>query len=85
MERAVDRHVYNGRSRTNEEVFGDETCGLITENNMESLEAGIRKMLTDEEFYRQAKAGAERRSAYFDGKRMVKEVENMFLNLVGEQ
>ena len=67
------------------EVFGDETCGLITENNMESLEAGIRKMLTDEEFYCQAKAGAERRSAYFDGKRMVKEVENMFLDLVGEQ
>ena len=25
MARAVDRHVYNGRSRTNEEVFGDET------------------------------------------------------------
>ncbi len=61
------------------------TCGLITENDNASLEAGIRKMLTDEEFYRQAKAGAERRSAFFDGKRMVKEVEDMFLDLVGKE
>ena len=67
------------------EVFGGETCGLITENDNASLEAGIRKMLTDEEFYRQAKAGAERRSAFFDGKRMVKEVEDMFLDLVGKE
>ena len=62
-----------------------ETCGLITENDNASLEAGIRKMLTDEEFYRQAKAGAEKRSAFFDGKRMVKEVEDMFLDLVGKE
>lgn len=67
------------------EVFGGETCGLITENDNASLEAGIRKMLTDEEFYRQAKAGAEKRSAFFDGKRMVKEVEDMFLDLVGKE
>jgi hypothetical protein len=39
-------------------------------------------MLTDEEFYRQAKEGAERRSRYFDGKRMVKEIEDMFIQLL---
>lgn len=63
------------------EVFGEETCGIITENDNSSLENGIKKMLTDEAFYNQAKAGAERRSAFFDGKRMVKEIEDLFLEL----
>ena len=66
------------------EAFGDENCGLITENNVQSLEEGIKRMLTDEAFYSEAKAGAVRRSTYFDGKRMVREVEDMFLDLVKE-
>ena len=57
-------------------------CGIVTENDNRSLEAGIRRMLTDEVFYEQAKAGAVRRSSFFDGKRMVKEIEDMFLQLV---
>lgn len=66
------------------EAFGNEMCGLITENSAPGLEEGIRRMLTDEELYARAKAGAEARSAYFDGKRMVKEIEEMFLSLVEE-
>lgn len=66
------------------EAFGGESCGIITENDNASLEAGIRKMLTEEEFYRQAKEGAEKRSTFFDGTRMVKELEQMFLSLVQE-
>lgn len=64
------------------DVFGEEICGLITENDDASLAEGIRKMLTDEAFYRQAKAGAEKQSAYFDGKRMVKEIEQLFEQLL---
>ena len=64
------------------ELFGGETCGIITENTNADLQAGIRKMLTDEDFYAQAKAGAGKRSAFFDGKRMVKELEDLFLELV---
>lgn len=67
------------------EIFGDEVCGLITENDNNSLEAGIRRMLTDDAFYQMAKAGAKNRSAFFDGKRMVKEVEELFLDLMKEQ
>lgn len=67
------------------EAFGDEVCGLITENDNDSLEAGIRRMLTDEAFYARAKAGAERRGAFFDGKRMVREIEDMFLELAGRK
>ena len=66
------------------EVFGDEKCGLITENDTPSLEAGIKKALTDEAFYAEMKAAALRRSAYFDGKRMVSEVEDMFLRMMEE-
>ena len=66
------------------EIFGGETCGIITENDNASLQAGIRKMLTDDAFYATAKAGAENRSTFFDGKRMVKSVEDMFLELMKE-
>ena len=66
------------------ETFGEEMCGIITENDNRSLEAGIRKMLTEEAFYAEAKAGAERRSRFFDGARMVREVEDMLLKLAAE-
>lgn len=64
------------------EIFGDEVCGLVPENTNAALKEAIRKMLTDEEFYQQAKTGAQNRSAFFDGERMVKEVEEMFLSLL---
>lgn len=64
------------------EIFGEETCGIVTENNNESLKAGIRRMLTDEAFYQETKNGAQRRSSFFDGSRMVKEIEEMFLSVL---
>lgn len=64
------------------EIFGDQFCGVITENDNPALQAAIRDMLTDEELYARAKAGAEKRREFFDGKRMVKELENMFLELM---
>lgn len=64
------------------EAFGDEPCGLITDSDDESLEAGIRKMLTDTEFYKKAKSAALRRSAFFDGRRMVRVIEEEFISLV---
>ena len=39
-------------------------------------------MLTDDTFYAKLKAGAENRSVFFDGKRMVKEIEDMFESLM---
>lgn len=66
------------------EIFGEEECGLITENDNRSLMEGIRKMLTEEDFYQKLKQGAERKSAFFDGKRMVSEVEDMFLRMMEE-
>ena len=66
------------------EVFGEETCGVVSENDNASLEEAIRRMLCDEAFYAQAKAGAEKRSAFFDGKRMVQQIEELFLELAGK-
>jgi glycosyltransferase involved in cell wall biosynthesis len=67
-----------------EEIFGEEACGLITENDNQSLLEGIRKMLTDESYYQKIKSGAERRSKFFDGQRMVREVEQIFLDMMKE-
>lgn len=63
------------------ELFGGEECGLITENDNHSLLEGLRRALTDEDFYARLKAGAQRRSAFFSGERMVQELEEMFLAL----
>lgn len=68
-----------------EEIFGEEECGLITESDNRSLLEGIRKMLTDDAYYQKLKAGAQRRSQFFDGQRMVREVEQIFLDLMKEK
>ena len=67
------------------ELFGGEDCGLITENDNASLRDGMRRMLTDQEFYAANKAGAERRSRFFSGRRMAQELEAMFLQMMQEK
>lgn len=64
------------------EIFGKYDCGLITKNDDQSLADGIRRMLMDSDFYAHIKAGAEERSTFFDGKRMVKEIEDDFIDLI---
>lgn len=63
------------------EIFGDEPCGLITGPDDSSLEAGIRRMLTDTAFYKEAKTAAHHRSALFDGHKMVRKIEDEFITL----
>lgn len=64
------------------ELFGGETCGILSEVDDDSLMAAIEKMLTDEEFYKKCKAGAEKRAEYFDPKNSIKEIEKMFDELL---
>lgn len=66
------------------EIFGEEPCGLITENDNASLRSGIRRMLTDGDFYSQRRAAAQRRSTFFSGRRMAGEIEDMFLHMMQE-
>ena len=44
----------------------------------------IIAIMTDEAYYQKLKQGAENRSHYFDGSRMVKEVEQIFLSVMEE-
>ena len=60
------------------ELFAEDCCGLITENDDESLKNGILKMLTDREFYDRVKAGAAKASCRFDGREMVKKIEQLY-------
>ena len=59
------------------ELFGEEQCGLITDINLESLEEGIYKMLSDKTFYEKCVAGANKQSVYFESRRMIEKVEEI--------
>lgn len=63
------------------EVFGDESCGMITGNDDDSLKEGVIRLLTDDALYAQLKQGAENRSVCFNGKHMVRELEDVFETL----
>lgn len=60
------------------ELFADEVCGIITETDDESLKAGLRKMLIDQDFYKKACAGAANRQRDLSGERMIKQVEAIY-------
>ena len=64
------------------EIFADMDCGIITENDDASLEAGIVQMLTNEARYAQMKRNARMQGKRFDGKKMVLELEALFDKLV---
>lgn len=67
------------------ELFGEEICGIITNNDDKSLREGIARMLTDKDFYKMAKSGAQKRSEFFDGRKMASEIEDVFLDLVSSK
>lgn len=64
------------------ELFGDEVCGLTTSSDDVSLYNGMKKMLTDDSFYNLSKRSACKRSSFFSSERMIKEVENLYLELL---
>lgn len=66
------------------ELIGNEMCGIVTESDDASLEAGIEKVLSDGTFYQQLRLCAQRRSGFFDGKRMATDVEKLFQELIEE-
>ena len=67
------------------ELFGEADCGLITGNDDQSLEAGIRKMLTDKAFYQLAVREAEKRGASFSGEEMIRNVEKIFDEVIASK
>ncbi len=63
------------------ELFGDEVCGIITENDDESLKNGIIRMLTNSAFYNKTLNGAKKRSKFFASDLSVKEIEKQLINI----
>ena len=64
------------------EIFGDEACGLLTGDDDLALEQGLRRVLSDGALYEAMRSAAQRRGQYFEGKRMVREIEAEFLDLL---
>lgn len=68
-----------------EELFGEEKCGIVTDNSEDGLFDGCRRLLSDENEYRLVKEAAKRRAVDFSGKKMVADVEKMFVSLSEEK
>lgn len=66
------------------EVFGDKECGVITENDDESLYKGISKMYLENDFFNMTKQNAIERSKYLCSRAMVEKVEQVYIDLIGE-
>lgn len=64
------------------ECFGEEACGLITENDDDSLYKGLYRMLTDAQAYRAAKEAAARRSEFYKSDALIREAERAYLETI---
>ena len=64
------------------EIFADETCGLITENDDDSLYEGMLRMLTDQKLYQDAVTAAKRRGEYFKSDALIQKVEETYWNVI---
>lgn len=62
------------------ELFGGFDCGIISDNDDESLYQAIYKMLTDKDFYNKTLEQVGIRRKYFTGRRMVKKIEDEYMN-----
>lgn len=66
------------------ELFGNEECGVITENDDTSLRDGIIKMLTDTQFYDKTLKASKRRSQYFSSHSSVREIEKQLIRVLSQ-
>ena len=62
------------------ELFGNQSCGIITENSDNALLTGISLMNGD--IYETSKISAQKRSKEISGKELVKFVEEEYERLV---
>ena len=60
-----------------EELFGDFECGIITDNNEDSLYLGLNKVLSNKQFYNKLKLEIPKRSDFFDAHNRLNEIENI--------
>lgn len=61
------------------EIIGDSGAGIIVPNSTESLKAGLRQILSDNDLLAEMKVNASERSKIFDTQNLIAEFEN-FIN-----
>lgn len=60
------------------ELFDGKCCGIITKNDDKSLKMGIRKMLTDMDYYKETVLHAQQQGKAFSAEAMIAQVEGLF-------
>ena len=64
------------------ELLGDSEYGLIVENNEDDIYNGLKRMLENRSLRESFALKARERGVYFSGKRIVKETEQFFSELI---
>ncbi|MER2148701.1 MAG: glycosyltransferase, partial [Ruminococcus sp.] len=64
------------------EAFGEEKCGIITDNDDEALFNGMLDLFNNENLYNIVKNGAESRREFFSGRTLIKQVENEYIHTI---
>lgn len=60
------------------ELFGENECGIITENSAEGLYKGLKRILENKELFSYFKDEANKRSEFFSLENGLKEMEGVF-------
>lgn len=60
------------------ELLGDSEYGIITENSVDGLYTGMKKILSDEKLYRTYKMKAEMRGQTFNMENTINEIQDLF-------
>lgn len=60
-----------------DELVGDGNCGLITENNEDSLYDGIKKILTNNKLYEELTNNSKEKAKFFVPNNIIKELEKL--------
>ena len=67
------------------ELLGDSQYGLVTEDSVEGIYAGMKKMLEDSELRKQYAQAAKLRGAAFSKAQRITETENFFRSVLEEK
>ena len=60
-----------------DELVGEDNCGLITENNEDSLYDGLKKILTNNKLYEELTNNSKKKAKFFEAENMINEIETL--------
>ncbi len=60
-----------------DELVGEDNCGLITENNEESLYNGLKKILINNTLYEELTNNSKKKAKFFEAENRINEIETL--------